>query len=82
MVEGIQETERSQEAIYREPEPRKEQVQDAQQGIALEMLQQQTTGTSSRNNQLLQLLASVQPQQTIDKTAQEQIKQGYIDIRV
>ena len=43
MVEGIQETERSQEAIYREPEPRKEQVQDAQQGIALEMLQQQTT---------------------------------------
>lgn len=81
MIEGLQEQNYARE-IQQKPEPRKEQSENAQQGIAAEMLRQQTVGTSSRNNQLLQLLSSVQPQQTVEKTAQNQIEQGYLDIRV
>lgn len=81
MIDKLNEQNYTRE-ILQKPEPRKDQAQNAQQGLAEEMLRQQTVGTSSRNNQLLQLLASVQPQQTIEKTAQNQIEQGYLDIRV
>lgn len=82
MVDKVQQQQDYLREVTQNPAPREEQAQNAQQGIAEEMLRQQTVGTSSRNNQLLQLLASVQPQQSIDKTAQEQLNQGYLDIRV
>jgi len=81
MIEKVQEQNYAREAQLKS-EPRREQAQNAQQNLAAEMLRQQTTGTQSRNNQLLQLLSSVQPQQAIEKTAQSQIEQGYLDIRV
>jgi hypothetical protein len=81
MIDRLEQQEYLRE-VRQTPEPRQEQAQNAQQGIAEEMLRQQTVGTSSRNNQLLQLLASVQPQQELERTAKDQMEQGYLDIRV
>jgi hypothetical protein len=39
-------------------------------------------GPESTQKQLLALLANTQPQESIQQTAQNQIKKGYLDIRV
>lgn len=53
-----------------------------QNGIQKEMLKESLMGTSSMQNQMLQLLASAQPLQSIQDTAQKQIEKGYLDIKV
>jgi hypothetical protein len=41
-----------------------------------------TMGANGMQKQLLSLLSSPQPQQTAQKTAQEQIQKGYLDIKI
>jgi hypothetical protein len=52
-----------------------------QMEIQRDMLKQ-TMGAEDSQKQLLQLLANAQPQQAIQKTAQEQISKGHLDITV
>ncbi|MFP4527411.1 MAG: hypothetical protein ACLFQX_02600 [Candidatus Kapaibacterium sp.] len=54
-----------------------------QNEIRKEMLRDAAgTGAGSTQRQLLQLLASAQPQQQIQQTAQSQIEKGYLDVKV
>lgn len=53
-----------------------------QNGIQKEMLKDTLSGTSSTQNQMLQMLASAQPVQSIQATAQRQLEKGYLDIKV
>lgn len=66
-----------------------ERVQQQQQEntrveVEKEIIEKASTGEYSLQKQLLQLLASTLPQQQqqVQKTAQEQIEQGYLDIKV
>ena len=46
-------------------------------------VQKQTVSTTSgMNKELLQMMASVPPEKMIQKTVQEQRKEGYLDIKV
>ncbi len=67
---------------YQEPTiPEKPQM-TVQNGIQKEMLKESLMGASSVQNQMLQLLASAQPVQSIQQTAQKQLERGYLDIKV
>ncbi len=63
------------------PTTGEEKPMTVQMEVQKEVLRQNLSGDNTQN-QLLQLLASVQPQQQIQKTAQEQIEKGYLDIKV
>ena len=56
-------------------------VMPVQMEIQKDVLKQ-TTQPEDYHKQLLQLLANAQPQQAINKTAQEQISKGHIDLKV
>jgi predicted RNA binding protein with dsRBD fold (UPF0201 family) len=42
----------------------------------------EAVGAESTQKQLLQVLASAQPQQQIQQTAKDQIEKGYLDVKV
>ena len=52
-----------------------------QNEIQKDVVEQTTDGENTQKN-LLALLAAVQPKQQIDKTAQDQLEKGHIDIKV
>lgn len=52
-----------------------------QNEIQKEVLKQTMEGDNTQQ-QLLQLLAMLQPQQHIQRTAQDQLEKGYLDIKV
>lgn len=68
------------------PETRKpvvdEQTNNVQNELRDQMLKEATTGPSSQNKVMMQLLMSVQPQEQIQKTAQDQLSKGYLDVKV
>jgi len=53
-----------------------------QNGLQKEVLQETLQGTSSIQNQMLQMMASAKPSQSVQETAQKQIEKGYLDIKV
>ncbi len=61
-----------------------QQRENTQNKVKKEVIDKASTGEQSVQTQLLQLLASTLPQQQLDgqKTAQEQINQGCLDIKV
>ncbi len=61
-----------------------QQRENTQNKVKKEVIDKASTGEQSVQTQLLQLLASTLPQQQLDvqKTAQEQINQGFLDIKV
>lgn len=59
-----------------------ERVENVQFELQKNILQEQMTGENSKNNIMLQLLASQQPVQQIQQTAQNQIEKGYLDVRI
>ena len=74
MRDGFSEVERVQQ----------QQQENTQVKLKKEVIDKASTGEQALQKQLLQLLASTLPQQQLDvqKTAQEQINQGFLDIKV
>ena len=56
--------------------------QSVQNGLQKEVMQETLQGTSSIQNQMLQMMASSRPPQSVQETAQKQIEKGYLDIKV
>ena len=69
----VQENEKAQ--------PEKQQP-DVQTTINDQMLKESTNGNSSPNKAMMQLLMSVQPKEQINRTAQDQLSKGYLDVKV
>jgi hypothetical protein len=63
-----------------EPKAPEKAPVSVQNEIKKEVLKQTIEGDTQK--ELLQLLSAVQPQQQIQKTAQDQIEKGYLDIKV
>lgn len=59
-----------------------EQTSNVQNELRNQMYRESTSGPSSQNKVMMQLLMSVQPQQQIQRTAQDQISKGYLDVKV
>lgn len=59
-----------------------ERVESVQMELQKNVLQEQISGENSKNNLMLTLLASQHPVQQIQKTAQDQLEKGYLDVRV
>ena len=53
-----------------------------QNELQKEILRQNLTGAIDTQKQLLQLLASMQPMQHVQQTAQNQLSKGYLDIKI
>jgi|YNPMSStandDraft_2_1061718.scaffolds.fasta_scaffold09531_2 hypothetical protein len=67
---------------YPEPTVPEKPQNNVQMELQKQMLKEATTGASSIQNQMLQLLASAQPVQNVQQTAQKQLEKGYLDIKV
>jgi hypothetical protein len=50
--------------------------------IKKEILRETTVGNQAPQKQMLALMASAQPAQNVQKTAQTQIQKGYLDIKI
>jgi hypothetical protein len=59
-----------------------EQTNNVQNELRNQMFRESTSGPSSQNKVMMQLLMSVQPQEQIQRTAQNQISKGYLDVKV
>ncbi len=62
----------------------RQQQENTQVDVKKEIIEKASTGEYNLQKQLLQLLASTLPQQQqeVQKTAQDQINQGFLDIKV
>lgn len=58
------------------------QTNNVQNEVRNQMMKEATAGPNSQNKVMMQLLMSVQPQQQIQRTAQDQISKGYLDVKV
>lgn len=67
---------------YPEPVVPEKPQNNVQMELQKQMLKEATMGASSIQNQMLQLLASAQPVQNVQQTAQKQLEKGYLDIKV
>lgn len=67
---------------YQEPVVPEKPQNNVQMELQKQMLKEATMGASSIQNQMLQLLASAQPVQNVQQTAQKQLEKGYLDIKV
>lgn len=70
---------RAQEKEKVQPEKKQPDVQTT---INDQMLKESTNGNSSPNKAMMQLLMSVQPKEQINRTAQNQLSKGFLDVKV
>jgi hypothetical protein len=55
---------------------------NTQREIQVNQLQKQSSGLGTTQSQLIQLLANQQPVEQVQRTAQDQLSKGFLDVKI